>query len=51
MTKNEALNVRVEVADRYSDTADHRAHSMGFRVAMTLQKENFINREQKKNNP
>jgi formylglycine-generating enzyme len=24
------------VADRYSDTPDHRGHSMGFRVAMTI---------------
>lgn len=28
------------VPDRYSGTRDHRGHSMGFRVAMTLQKEN-----------
>ena len=26
------------VVDRYSDTHDHRGHSMGFRVAMTLKK-------------
>ncbi|HEV8283078.1 MAG TPA: formylglycine-generating enzyme family protein [Chitinophagaceae bacterium] len=32
------------VADRYSDTPDHRGHSMGFRVAMTLQKKNSINK-------
>jgi len=37
------------VADRYSDTPNHRGHSMGFRIAITLQKENFINSRQKKN--